>query len=35
MPFKDRHSVMPERVAAPPALWTDSEADFTGRWDKA
>jgi probable F420-dependent oxidoreductase len=31
--FRQRYSAMAERVAALRALWTQSEAGFTGRWD--
>jgi probable F420-dependent oxidoreductase len=34
VPFRQRYSAMAERVAALRALWTDSEAGFTGRWDR-
>ena len=32
--FRQRYGAMAERVAALRALWTDSEAGFTGRWDR-
>jgi probable F420-dependent oxidoreductase len=33
LPFRLRYSALRERVAALRALWTDSEAGFSGRWD--
>ena len=34
VPFRQRYLAMAERVAALRTLWTDSEAGFTGRWDR-
>jgi probable F420-dependent oxidoreductase len=34
LPFRQRFGAMAERVAALRALWSDSEAGLSGRWDR-